>query len=166
MSKQLAITGDYWGLTGQFLLWGAFSFSDNKNEKFQYASTAFLANGMITYGIKYIVGRERPDRSNKRSFPSGHTSNSFLTASVAQEIYGSKVGIPAYLMATLSGLSRIQDNKHYLSDVIFGATLGIAVGKGFGHVYRQNRKLVQIRVIPFQQTLCISMALGKKSIIQ
>jgi len=56
--------------------------------------------------------------------------------------------------------------NHYLSDVIFGATLGIAVGKGFGHVYRQNRKLVQIRVIPFQQTLCISMALGKKSIIQ
>ena len=160
MSKELAITGDYWGLAGQFLLWGAFSFSDNKDEKFQYASAAFLGNGMITYGIKYIVGRERPDRSNKRSFPSGHTSNSFLTASVAQEIYGSKVGIPAYLMATLSGLSRIQDNKHYLSDVIFGATLGIAVGKGFGHVYRQNRKLVQFRVIPFQQTISISMPLG------
>ena len=66
-------------------------------------------------------------------------------------------------MATLSGLSRIQDNKHYLSDVIFGATLGIAVGKGFGHVYRQNRKLVQIRVIPFQQTLSISMDLYDKN---
>ena len=162
MSKQLANTGNYWGLTGQFLLWGACSFSDNKNEKFQYASSAFLANGLLTYGIKYVVGRERPDKSNKRSFPSGHTSNSFLTATVAQEIYGSTVGVPAYLMATLSGLSRIQDNKHYLSDVIFGATLGIAVGKGFGHVYRQNRKLVEIRVIPFQQSISISVPLGLK----
>ena len=117
---------------------------------------------MLTYGIKYVVGRERPDKSNKRSFPSGHTSNSFLTATVAQEIYGSTVGVPAYLMATLSGLSRIQDNKHYLSDVIFGATLGIAVGKGFGHVYHQNRKLVQIRVIPLQQSISISVPLGLK----
>ena len=81
---------------------------------------------------------------------------------MAREIYGSKVGIPAYLMATLSGLSRIQDDKHYLSDVIFGATLGIAVGKGFGHVYRQNRKLVQIRIIPFQQSISISVPLGLK----
>ena len=47
MSKQLAITGDYWGLAGQFLLWGAFSFSDNKDEKFQYASAAFLGLSLI-----------------------------------------------------------------------------------------------------------------------
>jgi hypothetical protein len=40
--------------------------------------------------------------------------------------------------------------------------LGIAVGKGFGHVYHQNRKLVQIRVIPLQQSISISVPLGLK----
>ena len=67
-----------------------------------------------------------------------NTSNSFLTATIAQEIYGSNKGVPAYVLACITGLSRIHDNKHYVSDVIFGAALGMAIGKGFAQVYRNN----------------------------
>lgn len=138
MPSGIATIGDYWGFTGQLLLWGSLLNNDNKNNQMGYAVNAFLANGFITYVLKFGVGRERPDQSNTRSFPSGHTSNSFLTATIAQEVYGNKIGVPAYIMACITGLSRIHHNKHYLSDIIFGAALGTAIGKGFGQVYRYN----------------------------
>ena len=49
--------------------------------------------------------------------------------------------MPAYLLAGLTGASRIHDNKHYLSDVIFGASLGIALGRGFSQ--NTNNKILQ-----------------------
>jgi membrane-associated phospholipid phosphatase len=156
MPDPIAMFGDYWGIGGQVLLWGAILSSGNKSEKFRYASSAFVVNGLLTYGLKYGVKRERPDESNKRSFPSGHTSNSFLTASIVQEIYGSKAGIPAYLLAWVTGLSRIHDNKHYLSDVIFGAAMGTAIGQGFGKVYRNNQ-IPRIGIIHLNQNLKINI---------
>ena len=155
MPDKLAEIGDYWGNGGQLLLWGSILSSKNRNENSRFVSTAFLTNIILTYGLKYGVGRERPDGSNNRAFSSGHTSNSFLTATIAQEIYGSKVGIPAYIMACITGMSRIHDDKHYLSDVIFGAALGTAVGKGFGLVYRDNQNL-KIGIIPGNQQLQIN----------
>lgn len=148
--------GDYWGIGGQLLLWGSFLNLLDREKRFEYAANAFLANGFITYSLKFAIGRDRPDKSNRRSFPSGHTSNSFLTATIAQEVYGSKAGIPAYVLACVTGLSRIHDDKHYLSDVIFGAALGIAVGKGFGKVYHDNQN-PKIGIIPGDQQLQINL---------
>jgi membrane-associated phospholipid phosphatase len=81
-----------------------------------------------TQGIKYIAGRTRPDGTH-RSFPSGHASTAFATATVLQRHYGWKVGIPAYALAGYVGASRLNANKHYLSDVAFGAALGIVAGR-------------------------------------
>ncbi len=81
-----------------------------------------------TQGIKYVAGRTRPDGTG-RSFPSGHTSSAFATATVLQRHYGWKVGIPAYALAGYVGASRLNANKHYLSDVAFGAALGIVAGR-------------------------------------
>ena len=61
------------------------------------------------------------------SFPSGHTSASFATATVIQRRWGWRAGLPAYALASYVGASRLHDN-HYLSDVAFGAGLGIAAG--------------------------------------
>ena len=108
------------------------------HRKLQYAFTAMAASTVITYGFKYGVGRERPNGGNNRSFPSGHTSHSFTIAAVSQELLGYKVGILAYAMAAVVGFSRIQDNKHYLSDVIFGAGIGTVIGRGFGMVYKKE----------------------------
>ncbi len=130
LGKSAAKLGDYWGIGGQLIILSRLKLG---SDEFNYATSAIIANGLCTYGIKFITGRIRPDGANRRSFPSGHTSSSFLAATIADDLYGSKIGVPAYLLAGLTGLSRIHDNKHYLSDVIFGASLGIALGKGFGN---------------------------------
>jgi membrane-associated phospholipid phosphatase len=89
---------------------------------------AQIVSQATTQGIKYIAGRTRPDGTD-RSFPSGHTSSAFATATVLQRHFGWKVGIPAYALAGYVGASRLHANKHYLSDVAFGAALGIVAGR-------------------------------------
>jgi len=76
--------------------------------------------------LKYSVQRERPDGSNQHSFPSGHTASAFATASVLRQSYGWKVGAVAYLVAGYVGSARMIHNRHYLSDVAFGAAIGVA----------------------------------------
>ncbi len=83
----------------------------------------------LTQAIKFSVGRTRPDQSSNHSFPSGHASGTFATATVLQRRYGWKVGIPAYGIAAYVAASRLSENKHYLSDVIFGAAIGIMGGR-------------------------------------
>jgi len=83
----------------------------------------------LTLGVKVAVRRERPDGSNKRSFPSGHASGTFATATVLQRRYGWKVGVPAYVVAGYVATSRLNEGNHYLSDVVFGAAVGIIVGR-------------------------------------
>jgi membrane-associated phospholipid phosphatase len=82
-----------------------------------------LAQG-ITQGIKLISRRTRPDGTNL-SFPSGHTAATFASAKVLQNHYGWRVGAPAYAVATYVALSRLSENRHYPSDVIFGAAVGL-----------------------------------------
>jgi membrane-associated phospholipid phosphatase len=86
-----------------------------------------LGEGMSSI-IKMSASRTRPD-GTALSFPSGHTTNAFATATVLQQNFGWKVGIPAYAMATYVAASRVQMKRHYLSDVAFGAALGILAGR-------------------------------------
>jgi membrane-associated phospholipid phosphatase len=83
---------------------------------------------VTTQGVKFAAGRTRPDGTSL-SFPSGHTASAFATATVLQRNLGWKVGVPAYAVAAYVGASRIQDKRHYLSDVAFGAALGIVAGR-------------------------------------
>jgi hypothetical protein len=87
---------------------------------------AQLLGQAYVQALKFTVQRERPDGSNDVSFPSGHAASAFATAGVLQQHYGWKVGIPATLVAGYVATARVHDNKHYLSDVIFGAAMGIA----------------------------------------
>jgi membrane-associated phospholipid phosphatase len=89
---------------------------------------SLIVNTVLTQGIKLSVGRERPD-GGRFSFPSGHTSSTFATAAVLHGYFGWRVGIPAYRFATLIGGSRLQENRHYPSDVIFGAAIGLVAGR-------------------------------------
>jgi hypothetical protein len=80
------------------------------------------------YVVKYAVGRTRPN-GDPRSFPSGHAAASFATAMVLQEHYGWKLGLPFFAVATYTAASRIADNKHWASDVTFGAFMGMTSGR-------------------------------------
>jgi hypothetical protein len=87
---------------------------------------AQLLSQIYVQALKFSVGRERPDGSDNQSFPSGHSASAFATAGVLQRHYGWKVGVPATIVAAYVATARVHDNKHYLSDVIFGAAMGIA----------------------------------------
>ena len=89
---------------------------------------AQLVSGVITQGIKVSVRRTRPNGGHY-SFPSGHTSATFATASVLQRHFGWKVGIPAYALGAYVAAARLQENQHYLSDVVFGAAIGAMAGR-------------------------------------
>ena len=82
----------------------------------------------VTQIIKYSVRRTRPDGSSNSSFPSGHTSGSFATATVLHCHYGWKAGVPAFSIASYIAASRLSENKHFLSDVAFGAAIGLPLG--------------------------------------
>ena len=90
---------------------------------------AAIVNATYTQALKLATGRERPNGEDNRSFPSGHTSNAFALAAVAERHYGWKVGVPAYAFAGLMGASRLHQDKHYLSDVVAGAAIGYIVGR-------------------------------------
>ncbi len=89
-----------------------------------------IVNGALTRGLK-LLPRPRPYQEvatpTKGSFPSGHTSAMFATATVIQRRWGWRAGLPAYMVSGYVGATRLQ-NKHYLSDVAFGAALGLASG--------------------------------------
>jgi membrane-associated phospholipid phosphatase len=98
----------------------------------QVAGSVFRAQLMaqaVTGAIKFTAQRTRPDGSDQRSFPSGHTSVSFASATVLQRELGWKVGLPAYAAATYVAAARIEKKKHYLSDVAMGAAIGILSGR-------------------------------------
>jgi membrane-associated phospholipid phosphatase len=89
---------------------------------------AQFVSGIITDGLKVAVRRRRPD-GGRYSFPSGHTASAFATAAVTYRHFGPKAGIPAFVLASYIGSSRVTDFKHFPSDVLFGAAVGIAAGR-------------------------------------
>lgn len=112
---------------------------------------AEIITAVMTSVIKVSVGRERPDGSGNRfssSFPSGHVSGSFALASTIDSMYGHYVGIPLYLFAGYVGFSRMSDNKHFLSDVIFGAALGTAIGRGVAKIHK-NEYNSKFHIVPY-----------------
>jgi membrane-associated phospholipid phosphatase len=93
----------------------------------------------LTFGMKQSFRRRRPEGSGF-AFPSGHTTVSFASATVLQRHFGWRIGAPAYGVASYVALSRVQMKRHYLSDVAFGAALGVAAGRTvtIGRVHRME----------------------------
>lgn len=89
---------------------------------------ALAVTGGATAALKYTVRERRPDGSDRKSFPSGHTSISFAAAAGLEQRFGWKVGVPAHLAAAFVGAARVKANKHYWHDVVVGAAIGEAVG--------------------------------------
>ncbi|HDR04667.1 MAG TPA: phosphatase PAP2 family protein [Candidatus Marinimicrobia bacterium] len=112
----------------------------------RYGASSLMITTGATLLLKKVTGRQRPN-GKPYSFPSGHTSITFCTASVLHSWYGPKAAIPAYSAAAFTAFSRMQDNYHWLSDVIFGAALGIAIPHGLYQADKTNSKTT-LRSIP------------------
>lgn len=81
--------------------------------------------------LKYTVKEERPDQSDDLSFPSGHTTIAFTNAAILYYEYKDSnlwYASSGFLFATATGILRIANNRHYTSDVLAGAGIGLASG--------------------------------------
>jgi membrane-associated phospholipid phosphatase len=133
------------------------------------ATQAYITGGLIESFAKYITGRQRPlynspneteaeptfhgpayslgnnvyHQKISTSFPSGHTTVIFAAATVFAKEYKNTPWVPvvAYSAASLVGLSRITENKHWATDVIVGATLGYLSGSQVVNNYHRYAKL-------------------------
>jgi len=95
---------------------------DSQGQKeFYYA---YGTDMLITNSLKYTVREKRPDSDNRDSFPSGHTSSAFTGATFIHKKYGLKYAILPYILASFTGYTRVDANRHYIHDVVAGALLG------------------------------------------
>lgn len=102
--------------------------------RWQVLTTDALAAAMmaaVVNGMKYSVDRTRPNGGHG-SFPSGHTATAFMGATLLAHEYGHRnvwIPISGYTVATATGVLRILNNRHYVSDVLVGAAIGVATAE-------------------------------------
>lgn len=85
-------------------------------------SATFVLSTLI---VKRAIDHERPDGSNNKSFPSGHTAVAFVGAEIVRREYPGWCGVIAYTMASGVGFMRTYNQKHWVGDVVAGAGFGI-----------------------------------------
>ena len=83
----------------------------------------------LTQTLKYTTRRERPDHSSRNSFPSGHAADTFAFATALERHLGWRYWAPAYVLSSYVALSRLPANRHWLSDAVFGTSVGIIAGR-------------------------------------
>ena len=96
--------------------------------------------------IKFATRRQRPDLSDKQSFPSGHAAVTFAAATVIQRHLGWRKSLLGYTIASYVASSRLHDNRHYLSDVVFGAAVGTIAGRTVTQHGRDMWTVAPVRV--------------------
>ncbi|MEP7144401.1 MAG: phosphatase PAP2 family protein [Ferruginibacter sp.] len=116
-----------------------------------FISNVFL--NTIVSSLKSASKEQRPDGSSYKSFPSGHTTEAFASAEFLRQEYkdiSAWYGIAGYATATATGLLRMYNNKHWLSDIVAGAGFGIISTKLAYWIYPAIKRvfLKNISTIP------------------
>ena len=132
---------------------------DSKTNKISHLGYDLLRAQIVSqtfvHAIKYSVRRDRPT-GECCSFPSGHAATAFAAASVIERHFGYRGAIPTMLIATYVGMSRLHDNRHYLSDVMFGSALGTATG--WTIVGRHGRSEYALLPLPVRGGMGVQLA--------
>jgi len=106
-------------------------------DNFWEEAEVMAVTGVVTTSLKRLVGRTRPG-GGQRSFPSGHTSAAFAAASLIDDNSGGLLGVSAYGLAGMTGYSRMDAGRHYPSDVLAGAAIGILTAQILDHLHWGN----------------------------
>ncbi|MEO7087942.1 MAG: phosphatase PAP2 family protein [Bacteroidia bacterium] len=140
------------GTMAVFYTFGMLAKNNHAKETALLGLKTFLITGALVNAVKYIPERDRPYisdnpfmwfgpgfRNGNFSFPSGHSTSVFAMAAIVASEYSNYKAVPiiAYSIASLTALSRINDNKHWASDVFTGAVFGWAMGK---LIYRNSHQ--------------------------
>jgi membrane-associated phospholipid phosphatase len=104
-----------------------------------FKATAYSTS--VTTVLKYTAREPRPiDKDWKNSFPSGHSTSAFAFSGYLMAEHEYLIGIPALVLSTFIGYSRINDNMHWLHDVTAGATIGWVYGWGISRLQKKQEE--------------------------
>ena len=115
------------------------------------AGTAYAFTAVSVYSIKTLTKVQRPDGSARNSFPSGHTATAFVGAELLRREYwdtSSWIGVAGYVVAAGTGFMRMYNNRHWLTDVIVGAGIGILSAEAAWWLYPVIKKAFPRRSDP------------------
>ncbi len=121
--------------------------------------------GAFVFGIKHLTAVDRPDTEIDTSFPSGHTAQAFAAASVLHHEYGVDhpwISVLGYSAASCVGVLRIMNNRHWISDVLAGAGIGMLSTNliyATHHKCGRKSKRITTRVAPFYQRQATGISL-------
>ncbi len=111
---------------------GRQDWNDMKRVLFTGAAGA-VTEAAIVNALKYTVRRPRPGYTQDNSFPSGHSTTAFLAATILHKEYGESISpwfsVAGYGIAAGTGIARVVADKHWISDVLAGAGIGIFSGE-------------------------------------
>ncbi len=133
--------------------------------------TSVLITSAFVMPLKHIVKEERPDQSNKLSFPSGHTALAFASAQFMYREYKDTnflLSISGYSFAVFTGVYRMLNDKHWFGDVVGGAGFGILSTELAYWLYPKINKLLggknknsATMVMPFYQNKSVGIGFVK-----
>ena len=107
---------------------------------------ALALDGLITLALKGIA-RDHCPNDEYYAWPSGHTSSSIAFATVMNEYYGPRIGLPLYALSGFVMYERMETGEHWASDVVFGAALGYVIGKTVADRYKPQ--IFDMEITPF-----------------
>lgn len=108
-------------------------------------ATSYLLMGLTVNTFKHTASVERPDKSGLNSFPSGHTATAFMGAELMYQEYKDEsiwYGVSGFAVAAGTGAFRMYNNKHWLSDVVAGAGIGILSAKAGYWLFPYTSRIV------------------------
>jgi len=111
---------------------------NNLKDRSIILASSYLMMSASVFALKNITKVERPDGSSNNSFPSGHTATAFAGAEFMYQEYKDQsiwYGIAGYAVATGTGLFRMYNDRHWLTDVVAGAGIGILSTKAAYWIY-------------------------------
>ncbi len=145
--------------SGGFYIYGKKNNNTEAIESSEHMTKASLYSLGLTFALKEMINEKRPGYPDDNdSFPSGHSSGAFSFASVVASRHGWFWGGGAYTLASFIAFSRINDDYHYLHDVIFGITIGASYGWGTFYNYKSKSKQ-SLMLIPQRGGLGLAFSL-------
>ena len=126
------------------LNWSGIEGKHNFVDRTVLLGTSAVITGVLVYSMKYSIKRDRPDGSSSDSFPSMHTAIAFMGAEFLRQEFGDQsawYGIAGYTFAAGTGFLRMYNNRHWLSDVMAGAGVGVLSTKIAYWIYPEIRKI-------------------------
>ena len=126
---------------------GMQSDSDSWPELLATSASAYVLSAAVAYGLKHTCNELRPDKSDRRSLPSGHATFAFAGATTLMHEYGRVspwITVGGYALATLVAADRVCRDRHYAHDVLAGAAIGVGATE---LTYWLKRKVIKNRNI-------------------